>query len=296
MTPQSQAIAEHAPLQIVLVHGITGSRRFFAGLENRLRLPPTSATTYSLDLLGFGGNQNVRSEYSAADQLKWIEDSVCEHFPSGNFVLAGHSVGGILCLAWAADHLSRVSKIILLNTPLGENRGDIVRSLLQEHMVWATALLQFRPLAHLACLALRGAHVLRHLRFAKPGYVPNEVFLDYGKHTWKSIARTFDDVLLGLPGMPLVRRLEEVPILNLTGTEDTEISQRTIDRSNVENLKLPGGHLMLLEHPDETFAAVARFLTRDRSAQVGRAVTDASAVAVAPEMGPSSRSDSRSTA
>lgn len=256
---------EHSHLQIVLVHGITGSRRFFAWFEAKVCLAPTFATTYSLDLLGFGENRNVQSGFTPAEQLRWIGDSISERFPSGKIVLVGHSMGGVLSLAWAADHLSRVSKIVLLNTPLGENREDIVCSLTQDHLGWATLLLKYKPFAHLACVVLRGVHAYRALHFAKPGYVPDEVLLDYAKHSWKSLARTFDGVLLGLPGMPLVRRIEEIPILNVTGAEDAEISRRKSDQRNVENVELSGGHLMLLEHPEETFTAVERFLLRDFS-------------------------------
>lgn len=261
---------EHPRLQIVLLHGITGSRRFFSWLEDKLGLAPIFAATYSFDLLGFGDNKNTLSEFTPAEQLRWIEDSISERFPAGKVVLVGHSMGGLLSLAWAADHLSRVSRIVLLNAPLGENREDIVHSLTQDHIGWATLLLKYKPFAHLACVVLRGVHAYRALHFAKPDYVPDEVLLDYTKHIWKSLARTFDGILLGLPGMPLVRRIEEIPILNLTGVDDNEISRRTIDQPNVENVKLSGGHLMLLEHPEETFTAVVRFLLRDFSSSATR--------------------------
>ena len=252
-----------SPLQIVLLHGITGSRRFFAKLEDQLRLTPPPAATYSIDLLGFGDNKNVESDFTAGDQLKWIEDSICTRFPSGKIALIGHSIGGVLSLAWAASHVSRVSKIVLLNAPLGESREDIVVSLTRDHIGWAPILLKYKPFAHLACVVLRGTHVYRALHFAKPSYIPDEVLQDYTKHTWKSLARTFDGVLLGLPGMPLLRQIVEVPILNLTGSDDGEISRRTIDQPNVGSVELSGGHLMLLEHPAETMEAIVRFLARD---------------------------------
>lgn len=254
---------EQLPLQIVLLHGITGSRRFFSGLENRLQSAPIFADAFSLDLLGFGDNKDVQSELTANDQLGWIDDSISRRFPSGKIVVIGHSLGGVLALCWAADHLPRVAKLVLLNTPLGESRDDIVRSLLADHLDWATLLLKYKMFAHLACVVMRGSHVFRALRFAKPDYVPDEVFRDYSKHSWKSLARTFDGVLLGLPAMPLARRLNEVPILNLTASQDSEVSRRTIPQPNAKNVTLPGGHLLLLEHPVETFDIIAQFLQRE---------------------------------
>jgi pimeloyl-ACP methyl ester carboxylesterase len=177
-------------------------------------------------------------------------------------VLIGHSLGGVLALGWAVQHLHRVSRLILLNTPLGDSRDEIIRSLLQERFGWGSLLLKHKRLAHFACMVLRGAQVIRAFHFAKPAYVPDEVFRDYTQHSWKSLAQTFDSVLLGVPGGPLVRRIENIPILNLTGRDDDEISRRVIDQQNVQNVMLPGGHLMLLEHPEPTVEAIERFLNR----------------------------------
>ena len=104
---------------------------------------------------------------------------------------------------------------------------------------------------------------MRLFRFWKPAYVPDAVFRDYVHHSWNSLVRTFDQVLLGLPGGPLIRHVQAVPILNASGRDDDEISKRTIEQSNVENVVLPGGHLMLLEHLNEISQVVERFLTSE---------------------------------
>ncbi|MBI3047495.1 MAG: hypothetical protein HYY76_04210 [Acidobacteria bacterium] len=106
---------------------------------------------------------------------------------------------------------------------------------------------------------------MRAFRFVKPPYVPDDVFRDYTRHSWKSLAQTFDRVLLGVPGGPLVRQIRDVPILNLTGRNDDEIARRAVEQRNVQNVLLPGGHLMLLEHPDSTVGAIERFLSEGRS-------------------------------
>jgi hypothetical protein len=153
----------------------------------------------------------------------------------------------------------------LLNTPLGESREDIVRSLERGHLSWATLLLWHKPLAHLThllCVLMRISGVERAFRFLKPSYVPDEVFEDYVRHSWRSLKATFDEILLNVAGGRLVRQIHCIPILNLMGQKDDEISRRTIDQANVENILMPGGHLMLLEHPLETSQVIERFLTR----------------------------------
>ncbi|MCC7241531.1 MAG: alpha/beta hydrolase [Acidobacteria bacterium] len=257
-----------SPSQIVLIHGLTGSKRLFAGLEGRLRRPPTSADTLSFDLPGFGENKDVESRYDVGDQLNFITGTIERRFPSGPLALVGHSLGGVLALAWAVHHRDRVSWIVLINTPLGENRDDIRRQLLHDRFGWGAVLLNHRRMAHLACVVLRGAQVIRAFYFAKPAYVPDEVFDDYTAHRWRAIAETFDRVLLGVPGAALVRAIGNVPILNLTGCGDAELSRRAIIQPNVHNAMLPGGHLMLLEHPDSTAEAIARFLNDGASRNV----------------------------
>ena len=74
--------------RVVLVHGITGSRRFFKWLEDRLHSGPLKAETLSFDLVGFGDNKDVNSDYTAVQQLQFITDRVEERFPSGKLVLA----------------------------------------------------------------------------------------------------------------------------------------------------------------------------------------------------------------
>jgi pimeloyl-ACP methyl ester carboxylesterase len=191
--------------------------------------------------------------------------SIQRRFPDGQVTFIGHSLGGVLALFWAVQHASRVSAIILLNTPLGESRDDVTRSLLAARFGWATLLLKHPRLAKLLCISLRGGHLIHLFRFMKPRWVPNAVFRDYCHHTWNSLSRTFDQVLLGMPGAPLVRQISGIPILNLTGQEDDEISRRRTDQSNVENVALPGGHLMLLEHPEPTIRAIEEFLMRART-------------------------------
>ncbi len=94
-------------------------------------------------------------------------------------------------------------------------------------------------------------------------YVPEEVFEDCVRHSWKSLKATFDQILLDVPGGLLIRQIQSIPILNLKGQKDDEISRRMIDQANVENAVMPGGHLMLLEHPLETSQVIERFLTRE---------------------------------
>ncbi len=147
-------------LQIVLLHGLTGSKHFFAGLERRLRSSPTNAETYSFDLPG------IRREQDTREQRRCVRSREVRH------------------------RLDREA------------------------------------------LSLRTTRARR---------------------------------AFSVPGGPLVRQIPDIQILNLMGRNDDEIARRAIEQRNVHNVLLPGGHLMLLEHPEEPVEAIERFLSHGRS-------------------------------
>lgn len=57
-------------MRVVLLHGLTGSKRFFAGLEEALRTAPTSVQTLAFDQPGFGESVGVGRDYTLAAQLR----------------------------------------------------------------------------------------------------------------------------------------------------------------------------------------------------------------------------------
>jgi alpha-beta hydrolase superfamily lysophospholipase len=84
------------------------------------------------------------------DQLQHMSRSIQGIFPDGPVALMGHSLGGVPGLYWAFQHASRVSRIVLLNTPLGESREDTMRSLLAGRFGWASLMLEYPRLAQSA--------------------------------------------------------------------------------------------------------------------------------------------------
>jgi pimeloyl-ACP methyl ester carboxylesterase len=157
--------------------------------------------------LGFGANKDVESDYSAAQQLRFITDRIEERFPSGKLVLIGHSLGGVLALAWTvATLVSRVKSHFAQYIAWGKSRGHCLKPGTRTPS-WATLLLWPKPLAHLthlACVLMRIPGVERAFRFLKPSYVPDEVFEDYVRHSWR-VNATFDQIVLNVPGGRLVR-------------------------------------------------------------------------------------------
>src|ERR1700730_1789638 len=95
---------------IVCVHGYTGSADAFNALarhlEDRYRI-------LALDVRGHGESAwSPTGAYSYADQAGDLAE-----FPArlglGKFVLIGHSIGGIIAMAYAAEHAHRLLGLVI---------------------------------------------------------------------------------------------------------------------------------------------------------------------------------------
>ena len=107
----SEAGREH-PLSVVLVHGVGDeASRIWEGLV------PELARHYhvvSFDLPGFGRSARQNLHYSQplyTAFLKWIVD----RYVRGSFVLIGHSMGGAICLRFAATYPRGLERMILVD-------------------------------------------------------------------------------------------------------------------------------------------------------------------------------------
>lgn len=95
-----------APPRLVLVHG---TRMSAAQWEPyRALLPGVEILT--VDLPGHG--ERVGEEFTGEDALAAIDDTVRQAGPRP--VLAGHSLGGYLATAWAAEHPTALGALVLV--------------------------------------------------------------------------------------------------------------------------------------------------------------------------------------
>ena len=105
---------------LVLLHGITGSLDTYEPLLTELS---QWAHVYALDLRGHGGSSNVgsyRARDYAADVAAFIETVI-----GAPAVVAGHSLGGLVAAALAADAPALVHGVLLEDPPM--YMGDMAR-------------------------------------------------------------------------------------------------------------------------------------------------------------------------
>ena len=112
---------------MVAVHGITASHVAWAGVAERLPGVPLLAP----DLRGRGRSADLPGPYGMA---RHVEDvlAALDRTGAGRVVLAGHSMGGFVALAFAARHPERVSALVLVEggLPLPRPEGDDVEEAL----------------------------------------------------------------------------------------------------------------------------------------------------------------------
>lgn len=107
---------------VVLLHGLLSSGDVFGGAydslsEHRRLVVP--------DLLGFGGSMDQPGDrFGLTEHLDALDAMADDlHLPDRGWTIAGHSLGGILALHWAARHPARVERVVAFAAPLHRSRS-----------------------------------------------------------------------------------------------------------------------------------------------------------------------------
>jgi len=96
---------------IIFVHGLAGDSRFF---HNQLRYFSQSNKTIAVDLPGHGRSSYI-DEQSVEIYNRSIE-TIVEKEKIETYILAGHSMGGVICLENYLKHKEKVRAMILIST------------------------------------------------------------------------------------------------------------------------------------------------------------------------------------
>lgn len=244
-------------MKIVFLHGLAASKNFFQEIEKSLK--EFGVETLSFDLLGFGENKDKGKDFTLREHLSHIDNEISKKFPQGEIFLVGHSMGGILALAWAQENKNRVSKIVLLNTPLFKNKEEAKQIILKSKIGWGYYLLSAPNFSRRACNILCRHNFMRFFKFFKPSYIPDKVFSDYRLHTFKSLSNTFKNIVLDTSGLDLLSSII-IPVLNITAENDP-LSNKHIYQKNVITEILPGGHYAPLQYVNEVVDKIKKFLS-----------------------------------
>ena len=120
---QIQGIDDRPPeTPIILLHGFGAS---IGHWRHNLAQLAASHTVYALDLLGFGASQKAPLNYDVSVWVDQVYD-FWRTFVRKPVVLAGNSIGSLICLACASAHPDMVAGIVTISLPDPSVRAEAV--------------------------------------------------------------------------------------------------------------------------------------------------------------------------
>lgn len=93
-------------MQVAYIHGFNSSHRSFAYVQSKLP-----------------GHDIVVVNYDSHQPLRDSMQQVRKQLPKGRFSLVGHSLGGILAVLMAAEHVDRVDGLVCISAPFGGSKA-----------------------------------------------------------------------------------------------------------------------------------------------------------------------------
>ena len=114
-------------LPVVFIHSFAGSAEHWTGQLEHLR---SRRRAVALDLRGHGLSRARADGDVTIDDLAADLGTVVDGLDIGRVVLVGHSIGGLVAIAYAAAHPNRVAGMLLAGTPgrVPMQQGDQVLS------------------------------------------------------------------------------------------------------------------------------------------------------------------------
>ena len=243
---------------LLLIHGLGGSGRYWQSLSEAV------ATHFHLiapDLAGFGGSSSNARSFDRGSHLEDI-DTVVDHFaPSGEVVVVGHSLGGLLGALWTGRSRERVAGLAVVAAPFPQSQApawlDPVKPSSARRALQRTARLVVPVIAVPLGLAR--------------GY-PLPMVVDFTRQTAQSREGTMRS-LLGDPKVAEevagLRGLDAAtPVLLLAASDDRLVSPRALQGwsallPRAETHLLDGGHQLLLRGGLEVLVFWLNAVARD---------------------------------
>jgi len=244
---------------VVCIHGIAQHGGIFAGLGERLAAGGHSVTAVDLRGHGESGREPPWSlEAHVGDLIETIDDLGVE-----SAAWVGHSFGGRLAAEVAARHPDRCRRLALLDPGLSVPPERALRSAEVERLDWSFATVDGALNALLSNDAVVAAprevvaaYVRDDVRKGADGrfrfrFCPSAVVVAWSEMTSPPppIAR-----------VPTLVVRAEVPLFD--GSEQHRRYAEALGDQATE-VRVPNGHNVLWESPNETIGAVERFLAAD---------------------------------
>jgi pimeloyl-ACP methyl ester carboxylesterase len=211
--------------------------------------------TYALDFWGFGESGKKRETYAVSDFINLV-DQFMEQLGIVRAPLVGHSMGGTVSLSVAIRYPERVSKVVVVGSPIA---GSSLAPLLK--------LAGYRPIAFMlfnmmgvfrAGMKVYSPYICRDPRF--PQMMDNDLSRTTLESFLLSIASLRRTNLI--PSIPQIK----VPVMGMYGDKDVIVHpkqwqplQNGVPHAVIERFPTEG-HFLMLEEPTTFSQKLKTFL------------------------------------
>lgn len=235
---------------VVLVHGLGASAAFWRPVARVLA--DRGRRVLAPDLLGFGRSRGIGTHFHLDDQAAAVNRLVAEH-AAGPAVLVAHSYGAAVAVAAACDRPDLYCRLVLV-TPAAFADPARARERLGRRSWLTRRTMEGSPVADVVCGAMC---LFRRPLTALAPRVAQDVDADVARdgvaHIWPAYRDGLDSLLERNP-LPAWLERPRLPTTLVLGDADTTVTTDDVapllpDGADVH--RLPGTHLLPVEHPDE---------------------------------------------
>lgn len=245
---------------VILLHGWLGSWGLW---QETMEFLGRYYRTYALDFWGFGESGKKRETYAVQDFVSLVNQFM-EQLGIVRAPLVGHSMGGTVSLSVAVRFPDRVSKVVVVGSPI-----------VGSSLAFPLKLAGHRPIAFLL-FNMMGVFRLG-MRVASPIICRDERFADMMD---RDLSRTtLESFLLSIASLrrtdlrPMLDQIK-VPVMGMYGDRDVIVHpkqwqpmQKGIAHAHIERFPL-AGHFPMLEEPQNFSERLKAFLDREEPVPV----------------------------
>jgi pimeloyl-ACP methyl ester carboxylesterase len=251
---------------ILLIHGITGSHRYWNPVRNQLE------RYYRLlapDLLGFGLSPKPHIHYTIEIFRDSLRNFLVEkRLECQKLILMGHSMGALIAAEYAAAYPAYVDKLVLIALPVYSNESTA------HDIFWSGSpsyrnLLTTNTFSENLSQIKRSGFGMSLLYLTK---IPAPVLLDSRRFTFRSLTSSLENCLLKYNPEPVLSRIASFPILALHGERDrvSLLDSVIMMQEKFPNIVLKiirdSGHHIILTHASESIDEILDFLSAGKGA------------------------------
>ena len=251
---------------VILLHGWLGSWGLW---QETMGYLGKYYRTYALDFWGFGESGKQRGTYAIQDFVSLVKQFM-DQLGISRAPLVGHSMGGTVSLSVAIRHPERVSKVVVVGSPI-----------VGSSLAWPLKLAGYRPIAFML-FNMMGVFRLG-VRVASPFICRDERFADMMD---RDLSRTtVESFLLSIASLrrtdlrPMLDQIT-IPTMGIYGDRDIIVHpkqwqplEKGISQAHIERFSV-AGHFPMLEEPHQFSEKLKAFLdTEDPARTIPRSST-----------------------